>query len=159
MSTRTPREQHVSPKLILIAASGLVAASAVHADDHGGEVFRETCATCHVEHMSAEAADHAPDLLAPPMNLLTTIIRRKTGNSEAAFTAHVVEFTLNPERDKVKAMREALDRFGLMPPITATSPSIERSDVEAVAHWLFERYDYETELRELMEHERRERAG
>jgi hypothetical protein len=145
--------------LIRIAAGGLLATSAVHADDHCGEVFRETCATGHVEQLSAEAADHARDLLTPPMNLLTTIIRRKAGNSEAAFTAHVVEFTLNPDRDRVRAVREALDRFGLMPPITATSPSIDRSDVEAVAHWLFGRYDYETELRELMEHERRERAG
>jgi mono/diheme cytochrome c family protein len=65
MSTRTLRKEHVRRMPIPIATS-----------DDDGEVFRETCATCHVDHMSAGAADHAPDLLTPPMNLLTTIIRR-----------------------------------------------------------------------------------
>ncbi len=124
------------------------------ASDHGATVFAETCAACHRENLSAAEADHVEDLLAPPMNLLTTIIRKKTGNSEAAFVAHVVDFTFDPAEEKIKAMPAALQRFGLMPPIETIDPTISRADIEAVARWLFAHYDYETELRELTEHEK-----
>ena len=136
------------------AALLLTTAPPAAADDHGAAVFVEACATCHLEQLSAAEADHAPDLLAPPMNLLTTIVRRKTGNDEAAFVAHVVDFTFEPEVGKVKAMAESLDRFGLMPSVADTFPSLTRDDVAAVARWLFHRYDYVRELEELLEHER-----
>lgn len=123
------------------------------AADHGATVFEETCAACHRESLSAAETDHVEDLLAPPMNLLTTIIRKKTGNSEAAFVAHVVDFTFDPAEEKIKAMPDALQRFGLMPPIETIDPTISRADIAAVAQWLFTHYDYETELRELMEHQ------
>jgi cytochrome c1 len=136
------------------ALAGVVLLSTASvASEHGEEVFAEYCAACHLESLSAEAADHTDDLSAPPMNLLTTIIRKRTGNAEAAFVDHVVDFTYEPAAEKVKAMPEALDRFGLMPKIVSLYPDIERDDVEAVAVWLFGKYDYASELKELMEHQ------
>lgn len=135
-----------------LAAFALLSTASVAAE-HGEEIFAEYCSACHLESLSAKAADHADDLAAPPMNLLTTIIRKKTGNTKAAFVDHVVDFTYEPAEGKVKAMPEALDRFGLMPTITSLYPEIKRNDVEAVATWLFGKYDYETELRELVEHQ------
>ncbi|WP_207168890.1 hypothetical protein, partial [Rhodovibrio sodomensis] len=102
------------------------------------------------------ATERAEDMLAPPMNLLTTIIRKKTGNSEQAFVDHVVDFTFDPARGKVKAMREALQRFGLMPPIRTLHPEMTRAEVAAAVRWLFARYDYERELRALKQHQRHE---
>lgn len=87
------------------------------------------------------------------MNLLSTIIRKKTGNTEEAFVNHVVDFTIDPAIEKVKAMPEAVQRFGLMPPVSETSPDLSDDDVRAVAEWLHQRYDYSKELKELMEHE------
>lgn len=143
-------------KSILCATGGMfiLFATAAGATERGATVFAETCAACHLESMSAEATETADNLLAPPMNLLTTIIRKKTGNSEAAFVAHVVDFTVQPSREKVKAMAQAVDRFGLMPPITETAPSVSADDLRAVATWLYSHYDHEKELKELEEHER-----
>ncbi len=140
---------------LVIALSALVVSLSfpAHAEDPGAAVFAEVCATCHLESLSAAEADTADDLAAPAMNLLSTIIREKTGDNEATFVAHVVDFTFAPAEDKVLAMPEAVDRFGLMPEIDTLYPDITRADVEAVAHWLFGHYDYESELAELMEHQ------
>lgn len=149
------------PRTPLRLAAALLLASAgadALASDHGAVVFAEACASCHLLHLSAEAADHADDLLAPPMNLLTTVLRRNTGNDEAAFVAHVTAFTFDPRVDKVKAMPESLDRFGLMPSVALTFPGLTRDDIAATATWLFHKYDYQRELEELLEHERLERT-
>ena len=135
---------------------GVVQAEAGSQDEGGRQVFERACATCHAESMSPAETERAEDMLAPPMNLLTTIIRKKTGNSEQAFVDHVVDFTFDPARGKVKAMREALQRFGLMPPIRTLHPEMTRAEVAAAARWLFARYDYERELRALKQHQRHE---
>lgn len=136
----------------------LFAAGEAAADEHGAEIFADACSTCHLETMSAEEADHAEDILAPPMNLLSTIIRKKTGDTKEAFIAHVVDFTREPAVAKVKAMKEAVDRFGLMPPIADIDPDLDENDLTAVAAWLFQRYDYDQELKELEEHEAQQAA-
>ena len=135
---------------------GVVQAEAGSQDEGGRQVFERACATCHAESMSPAETERAEDMLAPPMNLLTTIIRKKTGNSEQAFVDHVVDFTFDPERGKVKAMREALQRFGLMPPIRTLHPEMTRAEVAAAARWLFAFYDYDRELRALKQHQRHE---
>jgi cytochrome c5 len=135
---------------------GVVQAEAGSQDEGGRQVFERACATCHAESMSPAETERVKDMLAPPMNLLTTIIRKKTGNSEQAFVDHVVDFTFDPERGKVKAMREALQRFGLMPPIRTLHPEMTRAEVAAAARWLFARYDYDRELRALKQHQRHE---
>ena len=147
--------------LAMIALTGCLGLGAVQAqagsqDEGGRQVFERACATCHAESMSPAETERAEGMLAPPMNLLTTIIRKKTGNSEQAFVDHVVDFTFDPARGKVKAMREALQRFGLMPPIRTLHPEMTRAEVAAAARWLFARYDYERELRALKQHQRHE---
>jgi cytochrome c5 len=147
--------------LAMIALTGCLGLGAVQAeagsqDEGGRQVFERACATCHAESMSPAETERAEDMLAPPMNLLTTIIRKKTGNSEQAFVDHVVDFTFDPARGKVKAMREALQRFGLMPPIRTLHPEMTRAEVAAAARWLFARYDYDRELRALKQHQRHE---
>lgn len=136
----------------IVAGFVLVTAVDAAAADRGAEVFSQACAACHLESMSAEETEHADGLKAPPMNLLSTIIRKKVGNSEPAFVAHVVDFTTHPAREKVKAMAEAVDRFGLMPPIRETAPALTPEDIRSVAQWLYGHYDYETELKELQAH-------
>lgn len=144
-------------KTMVIAAALMLVAGLAQAQtaDRGVRVFAETCSACHLETMSAEETTTA-DIAAPPMNLLTTIIREKTGNTEAAFVAHVTEFAVQPAREKVKAMAEAVDRFGLMPPISETAPSITSDDLRAVSAWLYSHYDHDIELKQLEEHERDE---
>lgn len=136
--------------------AGCVGVGAAQAEERGRQVYERACATCHAESMSPEQTERADALLAPPMNLLTTIIRKKTGNSRQAFVDHVVDFTFEPARGKVKAMPQALDRFGLMPAIKTLEPEITRAEVAATARWLFERYDYARQLRMLETHRRHE---
>lgn len=145
-------------RIFLAAVSALSAlivlgAASAEAEPRGEEIFEQACASCHLQHMSAAETDHAEDLLAPPMNLLSTIIRKKTGNDKAAFIAHVVDFTREPAVEKVRAMAEAVKRFGLMPPIQDIDETVGEADLQAVASWLYDRYDYEKELAELLEHE------
>lgn len=142
--------------IALFLVAGCLLPGSGAADGHGEKVFRETCSACHVERMSAEATDHATDIVAPPMNLLTTIIRKKTGDDEAEFVAHVVAFTKEPRREDVLAMPQAVDRFGLMPAIETLSPGVTDADITAVARWLFHHYDYRAELQQLQEHEANE---
>ena len=144
-------------RLAAAALACLVPLTAAAAE-RGAEVFASTCSTCHLETLSADAVDQAKDLKAPPMNLLSTLIRKKVGNSEPAFIAHVMEFTVRPAKEKVKAMPAAVEEFGLMPPIGDTAPNLTEGDLRAVAGWLYDHYDYEAELRELQEHARSGRA-
>ena len=140
-------------RLVWLAAAALMLSGAAVAAENGAEMFAEHCSTCHVESMSAAAADHADDLLAPPMNLLSTIVRLKTGDDRNAFVDHVVDFTREPAIEKVLAMPEATERFGLMPPVADIAPELGENDLRAVVDWLFDHYDYDVELQELREHQ------
>lgn len=136
----------------------LLASPASAAETRSGQaIFKQTCANCHVEQMPADAHDRR-DLIAPPMNLLTTFLRQRTGNSEAAFVEHVVEFSLKPSPDQSKIMPGAIRRFGLMPPIRTIYPDTTREDLEKVAHWLYDRYEYEQQLYRLRKHLRHRHA-
>ena len=137
----------------IIAVLILSGSAFASASDLGEEVFESACSTCHAENMSAEETDHANNLAAPPMNLLTTIIRKKTGNDKDAFVRHVVDFTKNPSVDKVKAMPRAVKRFGLMPPVAKIDPDLSGREIQAVAEWLFERFDYSKQLQDLKKHQ------
>lgn len=137
-----------------LGAAILMLSGTAVAAESGAEIFAAHCSACHVESMSAAEADHADDLLAPPMNLLSTIVRLKTGDDRDAFVAHVVDFIRKPAMEKVLAMPEATERFGLMPSVAETAPDLGEKDLRAVADWLFHHYSYDVELKELREHQK-----
>jgi cytochrome c5 len=142
-----PRRALATAILIL-----LLAAPYARAGSHGEEVYRNVCSACHIESMTPERVRRADEMLGPPMNFMTTHLRQKVGNDKAAFVRHVVEFTMNPSRDKAMAMPRALQRFGLMPSLQTIAPQLDRSDVRAVAEWMWQRYDYEKQLDLLDRH-------
>jgi len=123
---------------------------------HGENVYERTCAVCHVKRMAPDEVRSRRDLAAPPMNLMTTHMRMKMDNSKAAFIAHMVDFTMNPRRDKAKAMPRAINRFGLMPPITTIAPDITKADIRAVGEWAWHHYDYAAMKQKLQRHLRME---
>ncbi|MBK5911245.1 hypothetical protein CCR85_07025 [Rhodothalassium salexigens] len=116
--------------------------------------FRQICTACHAERMAPDDMHARRTMAAPPMNLMSTLIRRKLGNDRQAFVDHVTDFTLAPTADRALAMPRAIRRFGLMPPIQEIDPTLTEADIEAVANWLYDHYDYQAERGALRRHER-----
>lgn len=132
-----------------LMGGGLATALSVttaQAQERGPAIFADVCGTCHVEHMTAAEAAAATDLIAPPMNQVITLVREKTGNSEDAFLAYVIDFTQAPEEGKIKAIPAAVEQFGMMTPIFDLYPDLPPADVETVARWLYGHYDHAKEL-------------
>jgi cytochrome c2 len=142
----------MTPRLAMAAAAlSLLAVAPARADSHGEQVYREVCRACHKESVTPEEA-RTQNLAGPPMNFMTTHMRQKANHDKQVFVEHVVEYTMNPSRETSWAMPRAIERFGLMPSLKVIAPKLERSDVRAVAQWMWQRYDYEAQRDLLRDH-------
>jgi cytochrome c5 len=100
----------------------------------GKAVFDEVCANCHFARRDPLRRD---EMVAPPIDMLSARIRQLSGNDRPAFVTRVVAYVKAPSAEK-SADSNAIQRFGLMPPIGDTFPQLTDGDLRAVAEWMFD---------------------
>lgn len=99
----------------------------------GKEVFEKSCASCH--------SMRPPALAGPPVVGLSARYRTVYENRTDAVSA-MVSFMKNPTEEKSALGPGAIERFGLMPPM-----SLSDEELETVAAWLWEQYEPDFEPR------------
>jgi len=112
----------------------------------GYKVYKEKCASCHVETMSkTDALQNLKNLKAPPMIEVSARLKEniKTTDDEDDVNRHlfilfVKDYIINPKLDNSMCHSGALERFGTMPSLKGKITDLQR---EAVAEWVYDRYE------------------
>jgi len=111
----------------------------------GYEVYKSTCAACHVEMITkAETLKTFNKLKAPPMvevsrQLKDTIMIKGDDDEVHRFVtiAFIKEYIKNPSLDYFICNAGAVDHFGIMP----AQPQLSDAERQAVAEWIYDRYE------------------
>lgn len=112
----------------------------------GYEVYKNNCATCHIEMISkAEVLNNLDKMKAPPMIEVSNQIRSniiiKDDDEDVhkhLFVLFVKDYIRNPQLVKSMCHPGALERFDVMPSLKA---KITEDEAREVATWLYERYE------------------
>ena len=111
----------------------------------GYEVYKNNCASCHVEMLTkAETMKQFKTLKAPPMvevsqQLKETIIIRGEDDEVHRFVtiAFIKEYIKNPSLDYFMCNPSAVDYFGVMP----AQSQLNEEQRQAVGEWIYDRYE------------------
>jgi hypothetical protein len=114
----------------------------------GYEVYKNVCATCHIESISkATVLANLDKMKAPPMVEVSNRIRANIVIADEdedvhkhLFTLFVKDYIINPDLMKTMCNPGAVERFGVMP---SQKAKVSEKEAEEVAIWLYERYENE----------------
>jgi len=128
--------------LLLLLCTGSLFAQGVD----GYSVYKEKCASCHVEVMSkTDALHNFKNLKAPPMVEVSGRLKEniKTTDEEDdvnryLFILFVKDYIVNPQLDNSMCNSGAIEHFGTMPSLKG---KINEDEKQAVAEWLYDRYE------------------
>jgi len=129
-------------KIILSVA---ILASTLFASD-GYEVYKKNCMSCHIEIMKKEEIlKHVDTMVAPPMVEVSGRLKEniKTQDDEDdvnryLFILFVKDYIVNPNLDNSMCNTGAIEKFGVMPSLKG---KLSEDEKQAVAEWLYERYE------------------
>jgi mono/diheme cytochrome c family protein len=120
-------DHHLAAAFIALGVSGLMTAlppTAGAATPNGKAVFDRNCSVCH--------SIMPPPKSAPPIAPIASRYRQQFP-SKSQGVAHMAAFIKSPSKQKVIVDRQAVDRFGLMPPI-----QLSDAEINAVAGWVWD---------------------
>jgi len=114
---------------LMLAMAGLLSTSLLQntdaAEPDGREVFTRNCSVCHTI--------NPPPKTAPPIGPVAGRFRQKF-STKAEGVAYMVNFIKAPSKEKSVVDTDAIDRFGLMPPM----PGLDEKELTAVAGWIWD---------------------
>ena len=112
----------------------------------GYEVYKKSCKKCHIEMISkSEVMKNFDKLKAPPMVEVSGRLKENIQTTDEEddvnrylFILFVKDYIINPNLDNSMCHSGALEKFGTMPSLKG---KISDKEAEAVATWLFDRYE------------------
>ena len=112
----------------------------------GYEVYKKTCAACHVENIEKkEFVKNIAKMKAPPMVEVANQLKRNIVIKDDDDDVHrqvvilfIKNYIDNPNLDYSMCNPGALEKFGVMPSQKGKLNDIEK---HAVAEWIYDRYE------------------
>jgi hypothetical protein len=118
-------------KLLLIGTI-VSLGSIVHATDTVETLFDAKCAVCH----SKTKPTDMNKVVAPAIMGVMRHIKMTYPKKEDA-VKFMVDYVLEPSRDKAICMPQKIERFGLMP---SQKGNITKEELTQISHWLYDNY-------------------
>jgi hypothetical protein len=118
-------------KQILIPIGVLLTlSSSLLASPSAEKLFDDKCAACHVK---VKPADFST-LVAPPAMGVVRHVKMNYNDRDEAIK-FIVDYTLNPQRDKSVCMPQTIQKFGLMP---SQKANVTKEELEEIAEWMYD---------------------
>jgi len=116
---------------IVLATAALYAASTLQASTPQ-ELFKQKCQACH----TATKPQDRSSLVAPPIMGVMRHVKMSYNTQEEA-TAFIVDFVLEPTKEKSICKAQKVEKFGLMPSLKG---SVTKDELKSIAKWLYSNY-------------------
>jgi len=121
-----------------------------HITDIESFTQQKCSASCHNLDMPPTIVD---DEKAPPLYTVTVHLKEwmKTNNPselKSKFVDFAKDYVINPSLDKSYCTKEALKKYGIMP---SQKGNVTEDEVEAIASYIFDKYDQEKLLKIMQE--------
>ncbi|QFR49065.1 cytochrome c [Sulfurimonas lithotrophica] len=112
----------------------------------GYKVYKDKCASCHIEMISKEKTINNLDKIkAPPMVEVSNRLKENIIIKDDDEDTHrhlvilfIKDYIINPNLDYFMCNAGALERFGVMPSLKG---KITHQESQAVAEWIYDRYE------------------
>ncbi|WP_456404473.1 c-type cytochrome [Hydrogenimonas sp.] len=117
---------------ILLSTLFIASAQAQSLDGKG--LFEQKCAVCHIPHRPTKE-DRAKMVAPPAMGVMYHVKERYT--SPEAAVDFVVDYVMDPKREKAVCMERSIRRFGLMP---SQKGSVSEPELRAIAAYMVETF-------------------
>jgi len=117
-------------KILISSLVVLVLSSVLSANDKTEELVDNKCGICHLSgKLSKEKLD---TFSAPPMWGVAKKIRTNLPNRQEGI-AFLIDFTMNPSKDKMMFPQQTIDRFGHMP---SQKGNLSDKELRAIAEYI-----------------------
>ena len=111
----------------------LAAALSLAAQD-AAQLTEQKCGSCHI--VSNPTIEKVKHISAPPMWGVARQLKEKMADRKA-FVDFVVDYALNPSKEKIVFNKAAMERFGLMPSMKGT---VSENELKEIAEYLYDTY-------------------
>ena len=112
----------------------LLGTSSLMASESAQVLFEKRCNICHMTTMPTDA--EFKTLVAPAIMGVMRHIKMEFGNKKEAVD-FIVDYTLNPSKDKAICMPRKLKKFGLMP---SQKENVTKEELRAIAEYIYDTY-------------------
>ena len=117
----------------LLLTTALLLSSTVAATAQDAEtLFNNKCAACHAKTRPSDMSS----LVAPPVMGVMRHVKMKYPTKDAA-VAFMVDYVLEPSREKAVCMPQKIQRFGLMP---SQKGNVTKSELETITAWMYDNF-------------------
>ncbi len=122
-------------KKIILTLSILVTAEAqLVANDNAKTLFKAKCTSCHMT--TKPTQEQFKTLLAPAIMGVMRHVKMEYLNKKEAVD-FIVDYTLNPTKEKAICMDEKIEKFGLMP---SQKESVTKKELTIIAEYIYDNY-------------------
>ena len=118
--------------IITIGISVITSFSILHASGNAEKLFTKKCMVCHVK----IRPDDTSKLMAPPISGVLNHVKQNFASEDKA-VKFIVDYVLNPTREKAVCMPENIKKFGLMP---SQNGAVSKDELEEIAEWLYKNF-------------------
>jgi cytochrome c len=100
--------------------------------DGASSLFDAKCSMCH----SKTRPTDMKSVIAPAISGVMRHVKMNYLSKDKA-VEFMVDYVLNPSKDKAICMPQKIDRFGLMP---SQKGNVTKEELESIASWLYDNY-------------------
>jgi len=106
--------------------------SLAYSDEAAKKLFKTKCASCH----QTTRPDDISTLVAPPIMGVMKHVKMDYGTKEEA-VAFMVDYILNPTREKAVCIPRSIKRFGLMP---SQKGNVTKEELRKIVSYLYDNF-------------------
>ena len=115
-----------------IAIATILVSSTLVADNDAKGLFEAKCKMCHIDTRPTNRAD----LVAPPAMGVMRHVKMRYPKKEDA-VGFMVDYVLNPTKEKSVCMPQKIARFGLMP---SQKSNVTEEELKKISEWMFDNF-------------------
>jgi cytochrome c len=112
----------------------------------GEALFNKNCVQCHLKTMPIKRRG----LIAPPLRGVMRHVKMAYPNRADA-VKFIVDYSINPTKEKAVCNPRKIARFGLMP---SQKDNVTEDELDAIAHYMYKSYDNQKMLDIMAEKQR-----
>ncbi len=98
------------------------------------ELFEQKCAICHITKRPTDK--ERKNLIAPPIFGVMRHVKQKYGSKDEA-VKFIVDYVLNPSKEKSVCLKQTIDKFGVMP---SQKGAVTENQLKEIASYMYDNF-------------------